>query len=231
LTVDLDSLQKSLNYAFENIDFLELALRHRSVHKSINNERLEFLGDSLLNMVIAEFLFRHCETHTEGELSRSRASLVKEEALARVARRIALGQYLSLGSGELKSGGFRRDSILSDALEAVFGAAFLDGGFEVCKELILTLYQTDLQNLPSPQSLKDPKTRLQEYLQAQKHDVPHYRLLDTTGKSHQQTFVVECQIPGLDLTTEGRGGSRKKAEQMSASLAIEALQKSFHVEL
>lgn len=199
---------------------METALIHRSFSKNHNNERLEFLGDSVLGIVISTHLYQRLENASEGELSRIRASLVKEEALAMVARDINLGEYIRLGSGELKSGGFRRASILSDAMEAVFGAIYLDGGFEQCEKAILFLYQEYLVTLPSPVDLKDPKTTLQELLQSRKIELPVYEVVKTEGKSHNQTFIVDCRVESLNITTQGKGTSRKKAEQMAASLVL-----------
>ncbi len=220
----LQQLQAVIHYQFNDEQLLQTALTHRSYSKNNNNERLEFLGDSVLGLVISEHLFCRQEHATEGELSRLRASLVKEEALAKVARDINLGEYLALGSGELKSGGFRRASILSDAMEAIFGAIYLDAGFDQSQITILFLYEEYLVTLPSPKELKDPKTLLQEYLQGQKLDLPSYEVIKTEGKSHMQTFTVACSIPDLKLRTEGKGSSRKKAEQMAASLALQRAQ-------
>jgi ribonuclease-3 len=216
----LQQLQAIIHYQFNNKQLLKTALTHRSFSRHSNNERLEFLGDSVLGLVISEYLYLSEEQAPEGELSRFRASLVKEEALATVARDINLGDFLHLGSGELKSGGFRRASILSDALEAVFGAIYVDAGFEQCKETILFLYKDYLVTLPSPKDLKDPKTTLQEYLQGRKLELPEYEVVKTEGKSHDQTFTVVCRIEGLELISEGRGLSRKKAEQMAAATAL-----------
>lgn len=216
----LQQLQAIIHYQFNNEQLLKTALTHRSYSKHDNNERLEFLGDSVLGLVISEHLYLREDQAAEGELSRFRASLVKEEALATVARDINLGDFLYLGSGELKSGGFRRASILSDALEAVFGAIYLDASFEQSQKTILFLYEDYLVSLPSPKDLKDPKTTLQEYLQSRKHELPEYEVVKTEGKSHDQTFTVVCRIESLGLTAEGRGASRKKAEQMAASSAL-----------
>jgi ribonuclease-3 len=216
----LEKLQIVIHYQFKDEQLLKNALTHRSYSKKNNNERLEFLGDSVLGMVIAEHLFQRLEQAPEGELSRLRASLVKEDALATVARDINLGDFLLLGSGELKSGGFRRASILSDAMEALFGAVYLDAGFEQCKKTILFLYDEYLVTLPSLMDLKDPKTTLQEYLQSQKIELPEYSVIDTEGKSHEQTFTVSCEIKTLDIKAKGKGSSRKKAEQMAASSAL-----------
>ncbi len=216
----LDQLQAVIHYQFKDIGLLETALIHRSYSKNHNNETLEFLGDSVLGLVISSHLFKRLADATEGELSRIRASLVKEEAVATVARDISLGDYLKLGSGELKSGGYRRASILSDAMEALFGAIYLDAGFQQSEKTILFLYDEYLVTLPSPVALKDPKTALQEYLQSQKLPLPVYQVIKTEGKSHDQVFTVACRIESLDIITEGRGSSRKKAEQMAASLAL-----------
>ncbi len=218
--IPLQKLQAVIHYQFKDEKILQKALTHRSYSKNKNNERLEFLGDSLLGLVIAEHLYIRQDQASEGELSRLRASLVKEAALATVARDINLGDYLQLGSGEMKSGGFRRESILSDAMEALFGAIYMDAGFEQCKKTILFLYAEYLVTLPSSGQLKDPKTTLQEYLQGQKFSLPIYEVIKTEGKSHNQIFTIACRIDKLDIATEGRGPSRKKAEQMAASLAL-----------
>lgn len=216
----LQKLQTTIHYQFSDERLLTTALTHRSYSKHRNNERLEFLGDSVLGLVMSEHLFLRADQAAEGELSRLRASLVKEDALATVARDINLGDYLKLGSGELKSGGYRRASILSDAMEALFGAIYLDANFEQARDTILFLYGEYLVSLPTPRQLKDPKTALQEYLQANKVDLPEYEVVKTEGKSHDQTFTVACNIPRLDITTRGRGPSRKKAEQMAAARAL-----------
>lgn len=214
----LEQVQKTINCQFNDSAILQQALTHRSVHKSKNNERLEFLGDSILGLVISEYIYCDLSEASEGELSRIRSSLVKEEALAKVARDIQLGDYIELGAGEKKSGGHRRDSILSDAMEAIFGAVYLDQGFEKCKQVILFLYDEYLNNLPSPKSLKDPKTLLQEYLQAQKIDLPVYEVTHASGKSHNQVFSVSCRVEQLGIQSRGKGTSRKKAEQKAASV-------------
>lgn len=221
----LQQLQVVIHYHFKDEDLLQTAMTHRSFSKNNNNETLEFLGDSVLGLVISEHLYLRLEDASEGELSRIRASLVKEDALATVARDINLGDFLQLGSGELKSGGYRRASILSDAMEALFGAIYLDGGFEQCKKTILFLYEDYLVTLPSLGDLKDPKTTLQEYLQSQKHELPEYEVVKTEGKSHDQTFTVECRIEGMNIIAHGKGSSRKKAEQMAASRALGQTQK------
>ena len=216
----VQQLQTILQYHFKDEELLKTAITHRSYSKNKNNERLEFLGDSVLGLVISGYIFKRLDKSAEGELSRVRASLVKEEALATVARDINLGDFLLLGSGELKSGGFRRASILSDALEAIFGAIYLDAGFSQCQKSILFLYEDYLVTLPSSAELKDPKTSLQEYLQGRKIDLPEYQVTKTEGKSHDQIFTIECSISGLNIIAQGRGSSRKKAEQMAASMAL-----------
>jgi len=221
----LQQLQVVIHYQFNNEELLQTAMTHRSYSKNNNNETLEFLGDSILGLVISEHLFLRLVDATEGELSRVRASLVKEDALATVARDINLGDFLQLGSGELKSGGYRRASILSDAMEALFGAIYLDGGFDQCQKTILFLYEDYLVTLPSPGDLKDPKTTLQEYLQSHKHDLPEYEVVKTEGKSHDQTFTVECRINEMNIISQGKGTSRKKAEQMAASTALRQAKK------
>lgn len=221
----LDKIQSILDYRFKNSDLLEQALTHRSYSQINNNERLEFLGDSVLSLVISENIYQRESGADEGELSRLRSSLVKEEALARVARDIGLGDFIYLGGGELKSGGFRRSSILSDALEAIIGAIYLDSGFAPAKNTILHLYQDYLLNLPDIDSLKDSKTQLQEYLQSKQLDLPDYVVIQTTGKSHDQIFTVSCNIESLKMHFNGTGSSRKKAEQNSAKKTLDQIQK------
>lgn len=215
----LAGLCRQLGYQFTQAVLLEDALTHRSAG-SQNYERLEFLGDAILNFIIAAELYQRFNQAAEGELSRLRASLVNSEALARLARGLNLGEFLTLGSGEMKSGGFRRESILADALEAVFGAVYLDGGFEAGRNLILRLYHQTLDSLPAVADLKDPKTQLQEYLQSRKLPLPNYLVVDISGDPHAQTFVVECQAEGLAAPTRGVGSSRRKAEQEAASNAL-----------
>ena len=225
LTVPLDTLWRRLGYRFRQEALAELALTHRSV-SSTNNERLEFLGDALLGMIIAEELYRRFDGASEGDLSRMRASLVKGATLAAVARELSLGDFLRLGSGELKSGGHRRDSILACTLEALIGAVYLDGGFKECKALALAVFEKRLNSV-SPETLqKDSKTRLQEYLQACGADLPAYQLLRVEGEPHAQTFYAQCEAQGLDTPTEGRGRSRRQAEQEAAKEALALLMSS-----
>lgn len=200
----------------------ELALTHRSCGKR-NNERLEFLGDAILSFVIADDLYQRFPDAREGQMSRLRARVVKGETLARIAREMGLGDYLRLGSGELKSGGFRRDSILADSVEAIIGAIYLDKGIEAARAFILRWFAEHLQQLDLNTSLKDAKTRLQEFLQARRVDLPCYELVSVEGDPHDQTFHIRCQVALLEQPTEGRGSSRRQAEQQAANRALKAL--------
>ncbi len=219
----IDKLQTRLDYQFKQPELLQDALTHRSA-SSRNNERLEFLGDSILNFVIAEELFIKYPQYPEGDLSRLRASLVNKDGLALVAQDLQLGDYLRLGSGELKSGGYRRHSILADAVEAIFGSVLMDSNFETCKKLILRLYKKQLDNVVDPALLKDPKTRLQELLQSRKLPLPVYEVTDVKGKAHQQDFSICCSIDDLSIQTHSHAGSRRKAEQIAAEQAITLVQ-------
>ena len=212
-------LSKKLGLTFNQPEWFVLALTHRSVGAK-NNERLEFLGDSILGFVIAEALFDKFPQASEGVLSRLRASLVNQESLAELAREHKLGDYLILGSGELKSGGYRRASILSDALEAIMGAIVKDQGIKRCKTWVLNIFADRLQKLSLDNWEKDPKTRLQEYLQARQFDIPKYTLVSQSGLPHEQTFNVECSVSLFDKKYIGVGVSRKKAEQHSAELML-----------
>jgi|TARA_B110000971_G_scaffold88573_1_gene91047 ribonuclease-3 len=223
--LSINRLQSTLDYQFKQEELLKQALTHRSFCRGANNERLEFLGDSVLSLVISHNIYEQQPNASEGDLSRIRASLVNEAALARVARDINLGDYVLLGGGELKSGGFRRESILSDTMEAILGAIYLDSNFTQVQNSILYLYRVYLQNLPSQSNLKDPKTRLQEYLQSEKIDIPEYAVVKIIGKSHDQTFTLTCRILSLNIETSGIGSSRKKAEQDAAIKALKVLKK------
>jgi ribonuclease-3 len=216
------SLEQALDYHFADTTLLDQALTHRS-HSSHHNERLEFLGDSVLNFVVAALLFKRFPRIDEGDLSRLRANLVKQASLAEIATRLTLSQYLRLGEGELKSGGFRRPSILADALEAVFGAVFLDGGFDAAQKVIARQYEPVLVHVDPKTLGKDPKTLLQELLQARKLDLPTYTVVATHGAAHNQLFEVECQIPKLEIKVSAPGASRRAAEQSAAQLAIAAI--------
>ncbi len=217
-----EKLAQQLGIRFNHPQLLEMAVRHRSAGNR-NNERLEFLGDAILNLVIAERLYALHTEASEGELSRWRASLVREESLAAVARSLDLGDYLVLGSGELKSGGFRRDSILADALEATIGAVYLDQGFAAAQSVLDRLFAPLLASLPDAASLKDPKTRLQEWLQGARRDLPGYEVTGAWGQAHQQVFEVTCRLPDQTVVTIGRGSSRRKAEQAAAERMLAQL--------
>jgi ribonuclease-3 len=217
-------LCKKLGLTFNNPQLFNTALTHRSA-SSNNNERLEFLGDSILGFVIAQKLYDIFPEASEGILSRLRASLVNEGSLADLARKLDLGDYLLLGSGELKSGGFRRDSILSDALEAIMGALFKDQGIVACQLWIEVLFAERLQSLSLDNWQKDPKTQLQELMQARKVDLPEYTLTTMSGHAHEQTFKVKCSIALIAETCVGTGISRKKAEQSAAELMLNLLNK------
>lgn len=222
MTPDPRVLSRLLDYEFQQPDLLEQALTHRSAGGR-NNERLEFLGDSILGFVVAEALFQALPNASEGDLSRMRASLVKRETLAAVARDLSLGEYLHLGSGELKSGGYRRDSTLADALEAVLGAIFLDGSYAASRDCILHLFRSRLDDLPAAASLKDPKTQLQEFLQSRNGSLPEYDVVDTQGKDHNRVFTVECKVQDGLHATRASGRSRRRAEQAAAASMLQIL--------
>ncbi len=222
MKVSPERLSKAIGHRFSNPRFVEQAVTHRSAG-SVNNERLEFLGDAILGFVIADELFRIFSEATEGQLSRLRAALVKRESLAALARSFDLGQYLSLGAGELRSGGQARDSILADTLEAVFAAVYLDSGYPSAREVILNLFRDRLTVLTLESQQKDPKTRLQEYLQALKYPLPDYRIAEVSGDQHAQIFQVACVVPELGIETLGTGSSRRRAEQDAAAGVLKAL--------
>jgi ribonuclease-3 len=221
--VTADKLIAFTGYQFNSKELLDQALTHRSHSRSVNNERLEFLGDSVLNLIISNFIYRRFESASEGRLSRIRASLVKQDTLAEVARKIGLGDHIHLGGGELKSGGFRRASILSDALEAVIAAIYLDSDYLQAEKVVLRLFDDLLQAVDVGSSLKDAKTRLQEYLQGQQKSLPRYQVVQTSGKSHDQVFTVSCDLGDPGLCSEGKGSSRKKAEQLAAHNILQML--------
>lgn len=222
-TDSLKILCQKLGYEFKDPSLLEAALSHRS-YRGQNNERLEFLGDAILNFVITAYLFQTYSTAREGELSRLRANLVRGDTLAILAQEFDLGVYLRLGAGELKSGGSKRTSILADAMEAVVGAIFLDGGLAACEPCILNWFATRLNNFAEVPSLKDAKTRLQEYLQAKRLPLPRYTILSIDGVAHQQIFSIECHIEGLSHTAIGIGSSRRRAEQDAAQKILDILE-------
>ena len=213
------SLLKKLAYSFNDIELLNEALTHRS-YATKNNERLEFLGDGILNFVIAHELFKQYPDAQEGDLSRLRATLVNKESLAEIAGQLDLGEVILLGTGELKSGGFRRPSILADTVESILGAVYSDGGFESCRDLIVRLYAKRLALPADLQSLKDPKTRLQELLQSRRFSLPEYQVVNITGQAHSQIFHVRCSIDKMNIKVDGEGKSRRKAEQVAAEKAI-----------
>jgi ribonuclease-3 len=216
MEANLADLSRRIDYAFHDESLLALALTHRSFNGNRNNERLEFLGDSILNFIIGEALFQQFPEAREGQLSRLRASLVKGTTLTKVSQQLNLGPYLYLGPGELKSGGSRRDSILADVVEAIIGAVYMDGGMDQAKRLVLRWFASRLQSLSLEDTTKDNKTRLQEWLQSNKLPLPTYEIEDVTGKSHAQFFVVNCVVDALDLNSQGQGQSRRQAEQIAA---------------
>jgi ribonuclease III len=217
-----DKLATRLGYAPRDRDLFVIALTHRSADGP-NNERLEFLGDSVLNLLMSERLYREFPAASEGDLSRLRARLVSEEPLAEVASEMQLGELLFLGSGELKTGGFRRQSILADAFEALCGALFIDGGLDTVRERLISKFESRIAALPEPATLKDAKTKLQEHLQANGHSLPVYSVRRTSGEPHAQVFLVSCAVPHASIETEGEGPSRRRAEQVAAQAALKAL--------
>ncbi len=222
MSAALTELSRRLNYAFIDAALLRRAITHRS-KGATNNERLEFLGDSVLNFIIAAELYERFPQLTEGELTRLRARLVKQETLARLARGVRLGECLELGGGEFKSGGHDRDSILADALEAVFGAVFKDRGHAGAHRVIVDLYRPLFAEVDPGAIDKDPKTQLQEFLQKRLAVTPVYTVLEVSGEAHQQHFLVECTVPGLAAPVQGRGANRRAAEQDAATKSLEQL--------
>lgn len=222
----INALLKKLEYTFSDLSLLDEALTHRS-YSAKNNERLEFLGDGILNFVIAHELFKSYPDVQEGDLSRLRANLVNKDSLAEIAGHLELGEVIKLGSGELKSGGFRRPSILADAVESILGAVYCDGGFESCRELIIRLYAKRLALSMDLQSLKDPKTQLQELLQSRRFSLPDYQVTNITGQAHAQVFHVRCSIKKMNIEVNGEGKSRRKAEQVAADRAIVQVEEKF----
>jgi len=220
----LTTLETALGHAFADPALLKQALTHRS-HSAQHNERLEFLGDAVLNFVVASLLFARFAHLDEGKLTRLRANLVKQPTLADIAASLGLSTQLRLGEGELKSGGFRRPSMLADALEAILGAIYLDAGFDAVARVIAGLYDTRLANLNPQTPSKDAKTGLQELLQARKLDLPVYQVVTTHGAAHDQTFEVACVIAALDVHVTAGGTTRRAAEQAAARLALEALER------
>ncbi|MFK8078731.1 MAG: ribonuclease III [Granulosicoccus sp.] len=218
----IQTLLDKLDYQFKDEQLLKEALSHRS-SGSRNYERLEFLGDGFLNFTIATELYHQRTDEDEGALSRLRASLVRESTLAQIARELKLGDHLIMGVGELRSGGFKRDSILSDVVESIIGAVFIESGYECARSLVLRLYGNRIAELPPSAELKDPKTRLQEQLQAQGLGLPDYEVIETTGKAHDMRFTVRCKLhePAIDITATAT--SKRKAEQQSATLMLDKI--------
>lgn len=212
---DASALSESLGYTFQDPKLFEAALTHRSA-TGRHNERLEYLGDAVLALVVAQALFDKLPRAREGELTRLRAALVKRDTLAEVATEIGLGDFLRLGPGELKSGGFRRDSILADALEAVIGAVFVEAGLDAAADCICRVFGARLDRLPDGETLKDPKTRLQEHLQGNSLPLPEYTVEHIHGEPHALTFTVRCRIDSLDVSEQGIANSRRRAEQEAA---------------
>jgi len=217
-----NQLCERLGYQFNDIDNLKLALTHRSA-SSQHNERLEFLGDAVLGMIVAKILFDRFPSVSEGKLTRMRSSLVKGETLAEIAKQFDYSEVLQLGAGELKSGGFTNESILADAFEAMLGAIYLESGLETCAKLIGNWFATRLDNLDPDFHPKDSKTQLQEFLQGKQQPLPEYDVVDIQGKAHAQTFHVTCTVNGLDTPVKATGRSRRKAEQEAARLTLAEL--------
>lgn len=218
----LERLERRLGHTFTDKALIQQALTHRSF-AARNNERLEFWGDAVLSFVISEALFQRFPQANEGQLSRLRARLVKEETLAQLARAFELGDFLRMGSGELKSGGFRRSSILADTLEALIGAIQLDAGIEIARNRVLVWFESLLNSLTLVDNHKDPKTQLQEYLQARGCALPTYDVVDIQGQPHNRTFFVTCSVVLLNELTQGQGASRRIAEQAAAAAALQNL--------
>jgi ribonuclease-3 len=214
--------EAQLRYAFKDTTLLDLALTHRSAAKA-NNERLEYLGDSFLNYAIARRLFELRRDDSEGDLSRARAALVKEPTLAAIGQRLGVDAQLTLGAGELRSGGAQRAAILADAVEALIGAVLLDGGVTAAEAVVDLMFAGELTSLPDAAELKDPKTRLQEWLQGKGLPLPSYVVTAVHGRDHEQTFVVECEVRDKNVQTTGRGQSRRRAEQEAAAAMLVAL--------
>jgi ribonuclease-3 len=221
----LRALSKRLGYQFKNMELLELALRHRSKGAK-NNERLEFLGDSLVNFMVADILYHQFTQIPEGDLSRIRAYLVKGETLAKIGAEYGLGEYLTLGPGELKSGGHTRKSIIADAVEAIIAAIYEDGGIEPTRAFVQRIFKDRLKDLNPKTIGKDAKTRLQEWLQSRQHELPEYSIISVNGAAHAQQFTVACFVEPLKTKFEATASSRRKAEQKAAERALEALGES-----
>jgi ribonuclease-3 len=219
----IEHLSRKIGYEFSDITIFDKALTHRSAG-GVNNERMEFLGDSILGFIIADVLYAKLGRANEGDMSRLRSNLVKGETLAEIAKGINLGKYLRLGPGEYRSGGHSRTSILADGLEAVIAAVYLDGGLDSARNVITKLYQDRIENITTKNNLKDPKTRLQEHLQARHLNLPTYTVLEVTGEQHNQHFIIKCDVGDLSLQTIADGPSRRKAEQQAAEQILNELE-------
>ena len=222
----LSILQKALNYKFKDEALLKIALTHRSIGQG-NNERLEYLGDAALGFIIADVIFQKFPQATEGELTRLRASLVKGETLAKLGRDFDLGDYIKLGPGEMKSGGWRRDSILANTLEAIIGAVYLDADMEDCRKFVIFLYQQLLSEVSPDKLKKDPKTTLQELLQSRRLELPIYNVSSETGDAHERLFNIECTIIEPNISVQAEGRSKRIAEQSAAEKALVEIEKQF----
>lgn len=222
MTDNYQRLSAAIGYTFKDKGLLEQALSHRSYSRK-NNERLEFLGDAILNCTIAQALFERFPNAKEGQMSRLRAHLVKGETLAEIGREFSLGDVLKLGSGELKSGGYRRDSILADAVEAIIGAISLDADLATSQKVLVAWFEERLKNLDLKENIKDSKTRLQEYLQARRMSLPDYTVTHISGEAHQQQFTVHCKVESIEEPFKGVGSSRRMAEQEAAQAALKEL--------
>jgi ribonuclease-3 len=226
MKLPVEKLYQRINYQFKDPKYLELALTHRSA-KGEHNERLEFLGDSILSLVIADELYHQFPKEQEGDLSRMRSTLVRGQTLAEIAKEFKLGEFLRLGPGEQKSGGFRRESILADVVEAIIGAIYLDSNTEVCREVVLEWYRQRLDDIQPGVNQKDPKTQLQEYLQGRKLPLPIYAVIATKGQAHNQEFTLSCLVDGYKEFI-AKGSSRRKAEQTVAAIALNKLKDNRH---
>ncbi len=222
----LKNLEIKIEYIFRDKALLESALTHRSVGQD-NNERLEYLGDAALGFIIADVIFRKFPQATEGEMTRLRASLVKGQTLAKLGRELELGDYIKLGPGEMKSGGWRRDSILANTVEAIIGAIYLDTDMEACRQFVMSIYRKLLTEVSPDKLKKDPKTSLQEFLQSRKQELPSYKILTESGNPHERLFNVECEIKSQDILVQAEGRSKRIAEQSAAKKALLELENKF----
>ncbi len=224
---NLDALMRKLMHQFDDVSLLKLALTHRSKHAN-NYERLEFLGDSILGFVVADWLYANYPGLAEGKLSRMRSSLVRKETLATVARGLNLSDFLILGEGELKSGGFNRDSILSDTVESIIGALYLDAGFDVAKTFIYRNFDSQFAGISKDSTFKDAKSKLQEAMQKRGLNLPNYEIVETQGEQHAQQFTIECELPELGINSRAMAASRRGAEQAAAEQVLSLFLNSKH---